>query len=235
MKTLQVSLFLLITFALLQGCKKEENASPTQPGKTFASTPEAKPVNDTKSGGIYKGTFVGSSGSIKVVLQDNTISILLTFNNVTRTLTTNGLSSWSSGQAISNVTFTSGDWSVVLSVNADGSNPNVVITIPNHANIGVSLIKETSTELVRVFEGTFTGSQTGVWNLVIQGSSIKGIGRANGDTSNEFINGTLTGNSIILKNSDNEVVGGGTLSGNSISGSWNNGVAGGNWSGSRTL
>lgn len=199
------------------------------------TSPEAKPVNDNQSGGIYKGTFVGSSGTIKVVLQDNTISIILTFNNVTRTLTTTGLSGWSSGQAISNVTFTSGDWSVVLSINANGSNPNVVITIPNHANIGVSLIKETSSELVRVFEGTFSGSQTGVWNLVIQGSSINGIGRANGDTSNEFLTGTLTGNGISLKNSDNVVVASGTLSGNSISGTWSTSGGSGNWSGSRTL
>jgi hypothetical protein len=32
MKTLHVSLFLFLTFAFLQGCKKEDNASPTQPG-----------------------------------------------------------------------------------------------------------------------------------------------------------------------------------------------------------
>ena len=61
---------------------------------------------------MYKGAIIGSSGTIKIVLQNGKKEIVLKIDGVTKTLTTTALEGWTSGQEISGATFTSGDWTV---------------------------------------------------------------------------------------------------------------------------
>ncbi len=133
-------------------------------------TVTATSANDTKSGGVYKGVLVGSTGSIKLVLQQDLKAIYIKFDGVSKTLTTTDLANWTSGQAITNATFTSGDWKVVFSVGAAGNDPVMVVTIPGHS-VRTAAVKETSTSATTAFEGRFSVSgQSSTFNFVVKGT-----------------------------------------------------------------
>src|SRR5262245_7096733 len=134
--TLLAGLFLLGPMS----CSKDEAAAPA-----LASAPEATAEHDTKSGGVYKGAIVGSSGTIKIVPQGGKKEIILKLDGVTKTLTTTALESWTSGQEIVSATFSSGDWSIILSLNTTGTDGSIYFTIPGHSDITLALFKETST------------------------------------------------------------------------------------------
>ncbi len=201
------------------GCKKES----TEPEKEIKKedtleTPEAIIEHNLKSGGIYKGTMVGSSGTFKIILQNGTISSEITFEGNSKTLTTSSLNNWSTGEAISNAIFTSGDWQLTFSVDADGSNPQVTISIPSHS-IEAIVVKETSSALVTVFEGTYSGGAHGIFNITIKNGVVKGISKSNDSFGNSTISGTVSNNSISGSLSNGvEIIG--SINGNNTSGTW---------------
>ena len=193
MKKYLIIILAVINVMIISSCSKKKDPDPTTQSNNshFTNTPEAKAVNDNKSGGIYKGVLKGSSGTVKMILQDNNVSAVVTFDGVTKTLTTNSLNSWTSGQAISNAIFISGDWQLTFSVDADGLNPQLAVSIPGHT-VEVVLIKETSSSLVRTFEGNYTKADTTsfVLNCVIIGNQVSFVGFPS--------KGVLTGDSISL-------------------------------------
>ncbi len=211
-------------------CKKDDPA----PSSSLVTTPDAKAANDDKSGGIYKGALIGSSGIIKIILQDGVTQIEVTLDGVKKTLTTTALASWTSGQAIVDALFSSGDWQITLSVDADGQNLSLTMNIAGHPNITGVIVKETSTVLVKAFEGTYAGSESGTWNFVIQGQYVVGI--SSGTASNNTLYGSIDGNVITFSS----VTATGTVTpGNpdTVAGTWSGSTPdfNGTWTGKRTL
>lgn len=220
----------LVLFLSLLSCSKDS----TTPATPLVTTPEADATEDSSSGGVYKGAFVGSSGVIKVTLQKGKVEVILTLDGVTKTLTTTALATWKTGQAISNVDFINGDWKATFSVAAGGASPSVTLVIPGHT-ITVALMKEKSTLLIKAYEGTYAGSETGNFNFVVRGSELLGISRStDGKTVNPFY-GTVSGNTITLTN----IQATGTINGDVVSGVWagqsGSGATSGTWTGKRTL
>ncbi len=221
--------FLVITLAVAAvSCSKDS----TTPASIFPTSPEAQAADDSKSGGVYKGAVVGSSGVIKIVLQKGVKEIQLTIDDVSKTLTTTSLDSWTSGEIIRNASFTADDWEVLLSVGATGIGPTTILTIPGHASAEAILTKETSKAIVRVFEGTYAGTESGTWNFAIQGATLSGISKsADGLTTTSFA-GLVNGNVITL----DAIQGGGTIDGDNASGTWSGSSgASGTWLGKRVM
>ncbi len=212
-------------------CKKDDPA----PTNSLATAPDAKAANDALSGGIYKGALIGSSGIIKITLQDGVKQIEITLDGVKRTLTTTSLASWTSGQAIVDAVFSSGDWQVTLSIDADGQNLSIGLNIAGHPNITGVIVKETSTTQVKAFEGTYAGTESGTWNFVIQGQYVAGVSMGTGSSS-VTLYGSISGNVITFST----VSAAGTLTpGNpdTVAGEWTGSTPDnhGTWTGKRTL
>ncbi|TNE53471.1 MAG: hypothetical protein EP338_11245 [Bacteroidetes bacterium] len=153
-----------LSLLVLFSCKKEEDpgsdTNTNDPGTTpvslsIESSPSAKAEDDQKSSGVYKGTFVGSSGFYKLTLQSDDISGILILNGTGYQLSTSDVSSSDLGNAISNAVFkdNSGTVNLTFSVDADGQNPIVSLNISGHTNIQTIVAKETSTNHVKVYGG----------------------------------------------------------------------------------
>lgn len=210
----QLFLVIILNTLILFSCGKKNDPDPiVKNSPLFNNTPEAIAVNDDKSGGIYKGVLMGSTGTIKLVLQNGSVSAIITFDGVTKTLTTTSLASWTTGEAISEALFTADDWQLTFSVNADGSNPQIAVSIPGHT-IQVALVKETSEELVRTFEGTYTRTDiTFPLNCVIIGNEVHFPGLTS--------IGSISGSNISLDAPEKEFTLTGTVNDNKITGTGN--------------
>ncbi len=234
-------------YFLTVGCKKKDDtpAAPTYACTACTTTPEAKAANDAKSKGIYKGVVVGSSGTIKFDIQNNdtTVKAYMTLDGVAVVLT--ATVKWVAGTAfVSPFTGIMGgqDVSITFSVDASGGNPTVTaINIPGHPNATLSVSKETSSNLIKCFEGTaknVTSGKSSTFDLVLVSSLGRWYARVKeeGGTSSSTVEGTFTDNT--LKFGDGKDVSGtATLSGdNIINGTWKNDKPeNGTWEAKRTL
>ncbi len=215
-------------------CSKDESAA--TPVVVLVSTPEADAAEDLKSGGVYKGALIGSSGIIKITLQKGIREIEVTLDGVKKTLTTTSLGSWTSGQEIDSAVFTSGDWNVAFSIDALGQAGSIAFSIPGHPNIIPVITKERSTSLVKAYEGTYAGTSSGTFNFIELNNVIFGITRSATDAnaSSDF-SGVRSGNNMTI------TVGGsidavGTFDGNNVTGTWvESTTAQGTWKGKRTM
>jgi hypothetical protein len=214
---------LAIVAISFSGCSKDEGGSAVSPDIENASGAVA--TCNTSSAGVYKGILVGSSGYFKISLKNgtDTVSCKIVFDGKTAYLTTTSLNSWTPGQAISNAVFTGTldgqAITLTLSCNADGTNVTVTITYPGH-EIGVSVVKETSTTQVKCYEGTYTdGTQTGVFNLAVYGTKAYGF-RKDAESSGTII-GTVSGNSLTIDEGDSPKKF--TIDDNGVNGSFDNG------------
>ena len=171
----QILFALLAATSLVYSCKKDDNKSEPYKCATCTTSPDAKAAYDNSSAGVYKGVLVGSSGTIALYLMngDSVVKALVAFDGKSAILTTNDLSNWNPGEAISVAQFTGvidgQNISAIFSVDANGQNPNVLVNIPGH-NVTVGLYKETSTALVRNFEGTYKGDDEGIFNMTVHGN-----------------------------------------------------------------
>lgn len=236
----QLTLTLLIVSSLLSCKKEDDKPTTTTPAPytcpTCVTTPEAKAEHDGGSGGVYKGVIVGSTGTIALYLYNTgtEVKALVSFDGQNTTMTTQSLSTWMPGQAITNALFTgtiNGQAiSAYFSVGANGSNPQVQLTIPGHT-VKVAVYKETSTALVKNYEGTYTGDDAGTFNMAFHGNDYSIVA----DNDDDPIEGTLVNGAIDINNGKVEIKG--TFSGDDVSGTWkdtpNNKQ--GTWSGKRTL
>lgn len=224
---------LLMTLAAFAISALSCSSEDTVPASSFSSSPDAAAAEDSKSGGVYKGVIVGSSGAFAVVLQNGIKRIRVTLDGETRDLTTTSLDSWVSGDPLKTVLFASGDWQAMFSVGAAGNVPSISFAIPGHANPQVAIFKEVSTAQVRTFEGSYSGTSSGTWNFITQGPALTGVSRStDGGTTLTFY-GLVNGNSINL-----DIVNGtGTISGDNVSGTWTDAGGGGSgtWTGKRSM
>jgi hypothetical protein len=216
--------------------------------ETCVSAPEAKSDHDNTGRGIYKGAVLGSSGSIKFDIEntDATISAILTIDNVEYTLTTNDSYDNGAGFAGDFVgTMSSpGDISLSLSVSSTGfAAIEGTVTIPGHSDVQIELMKEKSDALVAIYEGTFSGTMQGLWNIALR-VDVEGNGNWQG-LMRPLINGNpadavhFVGSIVVT-----ELTGGGNgfeVTGNiikdNIHGGWveTGQDEGGTWAGKRTL
>ncbi len=224
-------LFLLIaTVALFSACKKsgDDNAYTCA---TCVSTPEAKAANDASSKGIYKGSFIGSSGTVKFdILNDAASTVIKAYLTIDGTqIVLTSQVAWQNGVAyLGNFVGTMPDGqplSITFKVEANGANPTVLTaSIPGHPQTFFTIVKETSSALVEVFEGEYETSDgdNGTFNMVVSrslsrwwGVSYNGAGQANST------NGTITnGNELFDLQRQVKIA---NLNGDKIEGGFNDG------------
>lgn len=240
MKKAAFILFMALSFC---ACKKDKTTTtpttPTTPAYVCAgcaSTPEAKEQYNQSSGGVYKGVIVGSSGTIALYLFNTgtEVKALVAFDGKNAVLSTTALSSWTPGQAISNALFTGTvngqQVQALFSVDANGQNPQVQVQIPGH-NVVVAVYKETSTTLIKNYEGTYSGDDSGIFNMALSGNDYSIVSDGGGAPFQAtLVNGAvdLTHDGVTIK---------GTFNKDEITGTWNDTKNNkkGTWTGKRTL
>lgn len=161
MKKNILPLMLMAAFIFFTACDKENDPAITEDPTSepaelqVESTSTAEPEDDNKSSGIYKGSFVGSSGSFKITLTADVIGCVLTVDGVAHNLTSNDITGSDLGNAISNALFSDakGEVNLTFSVDANGENPVVSLKIEGHSNIETIVFKETSSNQIKVYEG----------------------------------------------------------------------------------
>ena len=169
-KTLFLASALTVIFFACNKSKSDNNNNTGLP-----TSPETKPQYDNTTFGVYKGVIIGSSGTIvfRINNGDDVVKGYLSIDNQKDTLTTTA--NIVLGQPLVNVLFTGKISSMKVSANADGSNASLSnIQINGHNNVTGFIIHETSTKQVLCYEGTFTGTATGI---------INATRLANGDTT----------------------------------------------------
>jgi len=220
--------FSIATFAIaLLACHKSETpAGP--PGSGSATTLGTKAQYNNSSSGVYKGVVIGSTGTIVFTINngDNVVKGFLNIDNQPDTLSTT--TTIVSGQPLINVVFTGHFSSMTLNANADGSHANLTaIHITGHSNPTIFIIHENSTKQVYCYEGTFSGSSTGILNCARvgenNGDTAYVLTRITGDTSlsngfGQVINNSTTMN--LYRDLAVTFVVQGSFSGNSFNGTW---------------
>lgn len=223
--------YLLATLLILVfSCKKDD------PAPVLPSAPEALAEHDNKSGGIYRGTIANASnsGSFTINLQNGKKEITVKINNIARTLTTDDLNAWTSGEPAA-ATFSNGSWAVQIDLNATGSNMIILFSIDGVTTFNGAFAKELSTTQVKVYEGTFAGTDSGRWNFIRHGNEISGVYFS--ISNNDNFTGVVTGNDISIDSSVIAAIGTFAADGNTASGTWT-GIPvtiHGTWTGNRTL
>ncbi len=219
-------------FLAPMSCKKDD---PAPAASTLPSAPEALAEHNTKSGGIYKGTFANStaSGNVKVVLQGGVKTITVVLNGVSRTLNTTGLETWSSGQELLGTAFSSADWTATFYAAADGSVYDLSLSLAGETGFSTVIAKETSTTQVRVYEGTYAGAASGKWNFTTLGGLIGGI--YTDDSGGSSFSGGVLVNNITISSGDVNATGTFASDLSTCSGTWESSSTSGTWSGTRKL
>ena len=215
------------------GCSSD---SDSDSGSSLATTPSAKAEYDSSNFGIYKGVIIGSTGVITInIKNDGNLKATLVIDGVTSTYTSTG--EVALNQPITNLRFTNGSNTFDINVSANGN--DIMVTdsnIENHIGATFNIIKEYSTDLVKCYQGTYTGTNdNGVFNIIIIDQDLYGLSR-----SNLFQDDTLFLNGDFIENTISGTFEGGTFSGstsgNNISGTWQNtSQETGTWTGQRTL
>ena len=193
------------------------------------NTPSAVAACDNSSAGVYKGIMVGSSGYFKIAIQNGTNEITcdFVFDGKEAILSCNTLSNWTPGQAISGAVF-SGTWdgkavSLTFSCDAHGANPAITsVSVPGH-QVNISVYKETSTSLVKCYEGTYTVAKTsgvihGTWNFIICGNLV--LGYHKDSESEDAIAGFLSNTTLTMGGMDGANL---TVTETTVSGSFHDG------------
>lgn len=213
------SILCILTISMAISCSKNDSAEDTT--KNLTLVPLAKSQFDNSNFGIFKGVFIGSSGTIILDLSNSTSSFTATLiiDGVTHNFITNQTLQQNQSTTIN---FIEGNNSFTFTVSANGSNPTITNLIINgHPNAALLVVKETSTVLIKCFEGTFSGTYSGTFNAVIYGNIIKAITRATSDVAIVTADGTVNNNQINAAGSaSNGAVFVGNLSGNTFSGTW---------------
>lgn len=225
-------IILLLFAGLTLTCCSDDDSS--SGGSSLSNSPEANATHDDSNYGVYKGVFAGSTGYAYVNINNSgTVSAKLVIDGVAYNYTT--VETVTEGQDIEGLTFTNGSSSFDFNVSSMGTNPYINnISITGHPDASITLFKEYSDAQVKCYLGTFTGDDTGVFNLAITADGeITGLAKpADGSSIDLF--GSLDGTSIY-----GTFAGGtfsGTLNGTSLSGQWQNELEeSGTWTGVRIL
>lgn len=222
----------LLACTLLLSCSKDDNDD-----NNLSNTPTASATYDSKNYGVYKGVFVGSTGTVEINLKNNgtTLSATLVIDGKSYVYTSDDSVTEGSNTAI---TFNNDDDSFDFAVNADGSNPTISnINIDGHPEATITVGKEESDAQVYCYTGTFTegGGFGGTWNLIVYGNKVTGLVLPTDAQVLPFIEATLSNNTIVGSVPGHATITA-TLNGNKITGTWiNNDDETGTWEVSRKL
>lgn len=218
-----------VTIFSINACKKNNYTVDTPKAYTCVScktTPDAVAANNSSSKGIYKGVIIGSTGTIMFDIANNGSAItgVMVIDGVTVNLTSNV--TWVAGQAyiapftgsLNGATVT-----INLSIGISGGTPTVTSSnIPGHPDASLNIIKETSSNLVECFEGTFstTRPETGIFNMIVLRTlnTWSAVSRKTGAQSSNTGNGTISDNKLIDPSQNNRSIG--TLNVDGINGSF---------------
>ncbi len=233
--------FLPVAFLMLSGCNDDEA------GPDFTNQPEARAENDDSGKGIYKGVIIGSSGYVKLNIDnegDGNISMTLFIDGVSYELTTEQVYNPEFGfQGYFRGTVGGSMASIGFYTLADGNSYGFFeVNIPGHPNACLQLVKEYSASLVRVFNGTFAGDQTGLINLILTSEEWEAIARETdaadcAELEGSISNNTLTCNCDVDGDGTGDVEFNGTINGNNLSGTYasSDGGISGTWSATRVF
>ena len=229
------TIFSLLILLLVLSCSNSDSNGDSN--QTLSQVPSAKSQYDNSNFGIYKGVFIGSSGTIILDISNSTNSFTATLiiDGVTHNFITNQTIQQNQTTTIN---FVEGSNSFTFTVSLNGSNPTITNLIINgHPNAALLVVKETSTVLIKCFEGTYSGTYSGTFNAVIYGNIIKGIAKATSEVSVVTADGTVNNNQInAAGNTSSGAVFVGNLNGNTFSGTWTipNSTFNGTFTGVRT-
>jgi hypothetical protein len=224
MNILKNTCIIFIMILSMTACKKDKTET-AYTCTTCSTTPQALAANDGSSKGIYKGVIIGSTGTISfnILNSGTTITAIMVIDGVTVNLTS--AVTWVAGQAyVADFTGTLNGSAVSIrfSVGLSGGTPTVTTSsIPGHPSASFTIIKETSTNLVEAFEGTYhtTLPEDGTFNVILS-RTLPGysyITRKTGATTTGSGNGPISGNNLMDPSRPGVVVG--TISGDNLSGS----------------
>ena len=163
---IKVWLLLALLAAILNDCSKSSNNSNNSGGGN-----QVKPTVI-----LYRGALVGSTGYLSVVLNGNNSYVTVKYVDSSQTpvveiedsLTTTALASWTPGsQGLANVLFTStkgtGITVTLVTVDADGLNPELSIKVPNDPYVKACLVKTQGTSYpLQVYQGTAIPAGQGI-------------------------------------------------------------------------
>lgn len=196
---------------LASACKKSDDDKNDSPPYTCAScktTADALAANNTISKGVYKGVVIGSTGIISIDVLNSGTAIKATLILDGQTIILNSAANWVAGQTFS-ASFTgtanSQTYSFNFSVTNNGATPVASgFSIPGHPNISFQLIKETSDNLIKCYEGTTEGikdsgqQQSSVLNIITSGKTNTWFALSKDNTSSQInpASGTISGTTL---------------------------------------
>ena len=216
---------IFFTFIIISCSKKSEKNNEFLPEK-----PIAKEVYDSSNFGIYKGVFVGSSGTVVIDINNSgSVIAILKIENISYEFTSSQTIQINKPTVID---FNNGNNRFTFSVSLNGSNPTISNLIINgHDNPTLIVVKELSNTIVNCYEGTFSGGDSGIVNAVIFNNNLKALVRSNVYNSTVIATGTINNNQISAGTANNGATFVGMANGKVYSGTWNNSLvsAKGSW------
>jgi hypothetical protein len=150
-----------------------EAPCPTQyPDRCFHSG-QAKPEYDQSNNGIYKGVVTGRySGHILLnIRNDDSESMYADFSYQNDSFDV-PLSEFQRSNGTYEYRFAQSDYDfgLIIAENGDIIRDSAMLYVPGGETAVVTIAKEISTQLVEVFEGSFVGSSSGLWNTIVIGN-----------------------------------------------------------------
>lgn len=225
-----LSTVLLASSVFFASCSKSND-------NILSDNPTAKASFDHSNYGYYKGVLVGSSGIIAVnIYNNNTLSAYIRLDGVDYNFTTTKTVQGGEGTMLD---FVSGNNSFTFIVDGNGERPSIINLVMNgqfDSDKAWLIVKETSTAIVKCYEGRYAGDENGILNTLIYKGEIKGLAK-NPDHSGAYeVIGTVSNTIIDASESiDPSAKFKGTVSGNHLSGTWEKAPdLRGNWNGIRT-
>lgn len=203
-------------------------------GFEITNDPMANEAFDSSNFGIYKGVFVGSSGSILInMANDGEVSARLIMDGDIYDFTT--VEAVAQNQPIVALTFTSDDLSFDFYADADGNGAYVAdVIFPGHDSGTIQIAKEFSDQLVECWEGTYSGEGSGTFNLLISNGIVRGLTKSEDTPDVSYLDGTIEADAVSGFYDFGDFTG--TRTGNTMNGSLtNNESGGGNWTATRKL
>lgn len=162
MKLTRLSILMLIAIFLTVSCKKDDNPTSNE--------------TEATSLGVYKGVLVGSSGYFTADLKSGNSTATIVFDGETYQLQSSEV--LTDGEAIEDLILSNGGIIIKISVDANGDNPEVFVSIPNHT-VYATVYKETLQNSVQIYEGSSVSTETpsnkrieSTINVSISGSSF---------------------------------------------------------------
>ncbi len=196
MKKLLVKTLLSITI-IFASCSEND------PLITINDSAEELPIAlsqyDNSNYGIYKGVFVGSSGTILVNLNNNgVISVSLTIDGVNYPFTS---SETITENQQTEITFAYENNSFSFTVNADGSNPLITnVSIEGHPDASIIVVKENSSYVAQLYEGSYEGidqnNDQGTFNAIVFNGAVYILSKSSVYGSSSYASGLVDGNLV---------------------------------------